>query len=104
VPVKRPKPGGLVESDTDAENDEIALLCSLLTSREILEFVFLCLLRDAVSRSVSKNGSSVAKPKLAHKSGGDSKSAVVALSIESLNVFERLVSGWTILRPGTHAE
>jgi len=79
-----PRPGWLVGADV---GDDEALR-SLLASRESVELVFLCLLRDAVSRSAEKKGSSVVKPILAHKSSGGSKSEAVTLSIGSLEVFE----------------
>lgn len=97
VPVKKPRPGWLVEADVD--DDEA--LRSLLASREILEVVFLCLLRDAVSRSAEKKGSSAVKPILAHISSGESKSGAVTLSIGSLEVFEKLGAGWTTFKPAT---
>jgi len=86
VLVKRPRSGWLTEADVGDGDDET--LRSLLASRDTLELVFLCLLRDAVSRSAEKKGPSVAKPILVHKSSGESKSGAAARSIGSLEVFE----------------
>lgn len=74
VPVRKPRPAwlGLVEADGDGDGVDDEALRSLLESREIPKLVFLCLLRDAVSRSAEKKVSSVVKPIFAHKSSGES--------------------------------
>jgi hypothetical protein len=85
VPVRTSRPGWPAGTD-DSDDDEA--LRSLLASREILGLVFLCLLRDAVSRSAEKKGSSGGKPMRAHKSRGESKSEPVTSSIASPEVPE----------------
>ena len=86
VLVRRPKPGWLVEADGDGSDDKA--LRSALGSREIPELDFLCLLRDAVSRSAEKKVSSGGNPILAHKSSAESISVAPTRSIVSLVVFE----------------
>lgn len=86
VPERGPKLAWLIEADGDGADDKA--FRSLLASREILELDFLCLLRDAVSRSAEKNDSSGVKPILAHKSSAESISGAETRSIGSLDEFK----------------